>query len=527
VKSNFSSDLEPYNGPWGVYEVKHFLKRTMFGANPNDVQHFKNLSFQQAHNQILQTSSSYIAPPINTYAEREADPNVAYGNTWVNAPYNSKYNIDRMWTTVHWWTNRLLRQDRSITEKMILFWHNHFGVALTGTADPRSNYRYVNTLHKDALGNFKRLVKNVTIEPLMLNFLNGFQNQALTPDENYARELFELFTLGKGPESKYTEEDVKAAARVLTGFQYDYVSGNADFFNVRHDVDDKVFSSFFKNRTIKTYGGNGDWSTEVFGMIDMIFENEEVSKFICRKLYRFFVNYDITDEIEINVILPLASALRGNNYEILPIVKTLLGSKHFFDSENVGSMIKSPLDFYIGMLREMEPSLPSDTRIYSYFMENVRKETLFLQQHLADPPNVAGWPAYYQSPFYGRSWINSETLKSRSAILEKFLDINYKPRNSDIYINLLDYSSRIDAVDDPNKLIDTVLERIISQKPEPEYKAHLKKILLSNQDADYYWTNAWLDYKNNPNDSNFKSIVEIRLKQFFKSVMHLDEYNLH
>ena len=153
--------------------------------------------------------------------------------------------------------------------------------------------------------------------------------------------------------------------------------------------------------------------------------------------------------------------------------------------------------------------------------------TLANQLHLAEPPNVAGWPAYYQSPFFGRSWINSETLKLRAAILEKFLDINYKPRNSDIYVNLLDYSSRIEGVENPDKLIDTILERLISQKPVAEYKAHLKKILLSNQDSDYYWTNAWQDYKNNPNDSNYKSIVEIRLKQFYKSIMHLDEYNLH
>lgn len=526
--NKIASGLEPYSGPWNIREVKHFLKRTMFGAKPSDIKHFLQKNFQQTTQEIIRLNTEPIAAPINTYSEKDLDPDVPYGNTWVNAPYSERYKFDRMWTSIYWWTGRLIHQDRSLTEKMILFWHNHFGVALTGCLDPRTNYRYVNTLHNNALGNFKKMIKDITIDPLMLTFLNGFQNEARAPDENYARELMELFTLGKGPESKYTEEDVKAAARVLTGFQFDYSRGSADFFGSRHDLGSKQFSSFFNNKIIKAYDqSTGDWTTEIFGLIDMIFEKEEVSKFICRKIYRFFVNYDITDEIEANIITPLASALRQSNYEILPVMQLLLGSAHFFESENVGSMIKSPIDFYIGMIREMEPDLPGDIRLFSYFMENSRKALLYMGQHLADPPNVAGWPAYYQSPFYGRSWINSETLKLRSSAIETFLDINVKPRNSDIYIDLLKYSSRLENVADPNKFIEEVLANLIMQEPTPEYKNQLKSILLSNQENDYYWTNAWNDYVNSPKDENLKNIVEIRLKQFYKNILHLQEYQLH
>lgn len=527
MNNSFSKELEPYDGPWGVQEVKHFLKRTMFGAKPSEIDYFKNLSFSQAHNEIIRPYKGYIPPPINTYAEKEPDPNVPWGASWVLAPFSNKFRFERMWTAIFWWINRQINQDRSINEKMILFWQNHFGVMNTIMLDPRNNVRFLNTLHNNALGNYKKMVKDITIDPLMLTFLNGFQNEARAPDENYARELLELYTLGKGPESKYTEDDVKAAARVLTGFQFDSFSANADFFPDRHDLGDKTFSSFFGNKTIKTYTVNGEWQTEIFGLIDMIFEKEEVSKFICRKIYRFFINYDITDEIEKTVILPLAQVFRDNNYEILPVIKTLFGSKHFFENENIGSMIKSPIDFYIGMIREMEPPLPSDIRIYSYFMNFCRKNLAYLQQNLPDPPLVAGWPAYYQNPIYGRSWINSETLKARAYIIETFLDKNHMPRNTDIYINLLEYVGRIEGVSDPNKLIDKVLERIFSLKPTNEFKLKLKKILLSDQDSDYYWTNAWEDYQKNKTDENLKNIVETRIKQFFKNIMHLDEYHLH
>lgn len=524
LKNNISG-LEPYNGPWETREIKHFLKRTMFGAKPTDIQYFQSKKIVDAIQEIVRLNTN-IGAPINTYSEKEIDPDVPYGQTWVNAPFSEKHRFDRMFTTIYWWISRQMNQERTITEKMILFWHNHFGIAHTGSLDPRSNYRNHSILHKNAIGNFKKLIKDITIDPLMLNFLNGFQNEARAPDENYARELLELFTLGKGPESKYTEEDVKAAARVLTGFQFDYLSGNADFFGSRHDIKDKTFSSFFDNKTIKTYT-DGAWEIEIFGMIDMIFEKEEVSKFICRKLYRFFVNYDINEEIEQKIILPLAKIFRENNYEIQPVLKTLFASQHFFDSENIGSMIKSPIDFYVGMIREMEPDFPSERNVFSYLMDDSRKLLSYMQQNLPDPPNVAGWAAYYQSPIYGRSWINSETLKIRASFINSFLDSTARPRYISLILDSIKYSKKYKNVADPNKFIDEVIGNLISLPPTPEYKNHLKKILLSNQESDYYWTDAWEAYQFNPADTNLKNIIEVRLRQFYKSILQIEEYSLH
>jgi uncharacterized protein (DUF1800 family) len=483
------------------------------------------LTFAQAHAQILNNTNSQNSYPINTYSK--IDPDVPFGASWVNAPYNAALNADRMWTFVFWWINKIINQESTIKEKMILFWHNLFGVSNTNSITAKTNFRYLNTLNTNALGNYKKMIKDITIEPLMLHFLNGFQNEARAPDENYARELLELFTLGKGKDSKYTEDDVKAAARVLTGFIFDPNSQNADFFRNRHDLGDKKFSTFFDNRVIKSFGQDENWTQEIFGLIDMIFEKEEVSKFICRKLYRFFINYDITEEIEQQIINPLSKTLRDNDYEILPVLRQLFGSNHFFDSENIGSMIKSPIDFLLGMFREMPFDVPNDTLVYSYFMDYLRKLLVVLKQDLPDPPNVAGWPAYYQVPSFGRAWINSETLKLRDSIIDTFLEGKNKGKSDYFGANILFYISTIKNAENPNDLINELLSRNISFKATDEFKKSLKTILLSNQDNDYYWTEAWLNYKKNPNDEITKNIVQTRLLQLLKNILHLNEYNLH
>ncbi len=524
-----ASGLEPFTGKWGEREATHLIKRTMFGAKLEDIQFFSNLPFNDAYSIIIRNSYINYAPPINVYGVNDPDPDVPIGKTWVNAPFSSHFGIARMWSCVSWWINRLVHQDSTITEKMILFWHNHFGINTTSSIDARANYHYINKLQAFALGNFKTLIKEITADPLMLHFLNGFQNEAFAPDENYARELMELFTLGKGPESKYTEDDVKAAAKVLTGFVFDTTTAATVFFIDRHDLSNKTFSSFFNNKTITGITKSENWQIEIHALIDMIFEKDEVSKFMCRKFYRFFVNSEISPEIEKAIIEPLAQIFRENNYEIKPVITKLLSCQHFYDNDNIGSMIKSPIDFLIGAVREMKANIPnpSDYLSNSGFLEFTRRILGALQQDLPNPPNVAGWPAYYQNPIYGRSWINSETLKLRGGLLENLIENKINPQNLNFYIDLIAYSNTISGVADPNVFIDNVLKNLISLNPNPAYKLFLKKILLSNQDNDYYWTNAWEDYWKNPTDKDLKSVLETRLRAFYKNILQLDEYNLH
>lgn len=519
--------IDPYTGPWGFEQAKHLAKRVLFGSRFGEIKQFAESGLSPSLQNVLFSSSNLKNYPINIYASRGEDTDVPWGAVWLNAPYKATFNLTRIYSFYFWWLARMVEQESTIHEKMILFWHNHFGVSHSMSIDARANFKYYELLRKYATGNFKELVKGMTVNPLMLNFLNGYQNTSRFPDENYARELMELFTLGKGPESKYTEPDVREAAKILTGWVHDYSNGDSVFFYNRHNADDKQFSSFFNNKKIIGVARGEDWPLEINALIDMIFEKEEVSKYICRRLYRFFVHYDITQQIEDEIISPLAATFRGNNYEILPVLSQLLSCQHFYSAEVVGTMIKSPVDFYIGMLREMQVPIVDDIEYKSYFYAHARQVLYDLQQNVPDPPSVAGWPAYYQHPIYSKYWINSETLKNRSKIIDNYIGNSEELKNIRVDIDLAKYTRSIIDAGDPNKLIDNFIAFTFSFEPTEEFKAELKKILLTNQDNDSYWTMAWSDYLAKPNDSVAHQTVENRLKAFYKAILQTKEYNLH
>jgi uncharacterized protein (DUF1800 family) len=187
---------------------------------------------------------------------------------------------------------------------------------------------------------------------------NGYLNIASAPDENYSRELLELFTIGKGPGSQYTENDVKEAAKALTGWQINGTTYTSFFNSNRHSAANKTFSSFFNNRVITGRTGTTAGQLELNDLLTMIFNTQECAKFIVRKFYRFFVYYVIDAATEANVITPLADIFRTNNYEIKPVLSTLLKSEHFFDKWNQGCFIKAPADHVIGAVREMNAQFP-------------------------------------------------------------------------------------------------------------------------------------------------------------------------
>jgi uncharacterized protein (DUF1800 family) len=202
----------------------------------------------------------------------------------------------------------ILQQDRSIREKMTLFWHNHFATETVDVSNANLLYKHANLLRTKALGNFKQLVRDISLDPAMLVYLNGRVNTATAPDENYARELQELFTLGKENNPNYAEADVKAAAKVLTGWRVDTTVNTfpSYFTSSRHDATNKTFSSFYGNTTITGRTGTTAGDVELDDLLNMIFaKNVEVSRFMAKKLYRFFVHYDIDAAAETNVFQPL------------------------------------------------------------------------------------------------------------------------------------------------------------------------------------------------------------------------------
>ena len=364
--------LEAYTGEWNFEQAAHLLRRSMFGPTKEEIEQAVELGLSGTLDLLFQ-ENPMPSPPVNFNAD--FDPEVAVGETWVDAIYTrgDSFNMirgSRNRSLLAWTMGTLLNSTISIREKMTLFWHNHFVVQNSVVRDPKFLYNYISLLRENAMGNFKELVKKISIDPAMLRYLNGTENTKNNPNENYARELMELFTMGKGDlagpgdYTTFTEDDVIAAAKILTGWRaFGYLSANADnppsarFIRSRHDLGSKQLSHRFNNAVID----NAD-EKEFENFIDLIFQQEVVARFICRKLYRWFVYYVVDDTVEQSIIEPMAQLLVDNNFEIAPVLKTFLSSQHFFDANLIGPMIKHPLDFVVGLFRQFQIPLSEDLR---------------------------------------------------------------------------------------------------------------------------------------------------------------------
>ncbi len=525
-----NSGLNLYTGPWTKNEVQHLLKRTMFGSRKADIDYFLTLTMSQAVDELLTPTAPLPSPPVNDYSPNTPDPNVPAGATWVNNPTgDGTLNSVRRASFKKWWTGLMINQDRSIREKLTLFWADHFGNETVTVGNSHYVYNHYALLRQNCLGNFKQLIKDVTIDAGMLRYLNGYLNTNTAPDENYARELQELFTLGKGPTVMYTEDDVKRAAKVLTGWRINGNTFTVFWDPTKHDSSNKQFSSYYNNAIITGRTGTAG-ALETDDLINMIFAKDEVSKYICRCLYRWFIYYKIDAAAETNVIEPLATIFRANNFAIKPVLTTLLKSEHFFDVLNQGSHIKSPVDEVISCLREFGVVFPDAVTEYAdaYGMWNyIRAWCTNMNQDIGDPPDVSGWPAYYQEPQFHELWINSDTLPKRNQFTDIMITNGYTRNGKKIVINAVAFTHTLPNPADPNALIDDALGIIFRVPLSAQSKQQIKEqILLSNQTQDYYWTNAWNAYIASPSDQATYNIVNGRLKSLYQYLMNLSEYQL-
>lgn len=531
-----TSGITPYNGQWTKNEVVHLLKRTMFGAKQADVAYFLSKTMGEAVDELLTPVEALPLPPVKEYDGTGAttpDNDVAAGTTWISSVNNDgTIQSRRRASFKKWWTGVMINQGRSIREKMVLFWHNHFATETVDVGNANFLYKHVNLLRTSALGNFKQLVKDITTDPAMLVYLNGRYNTASAPDENYGRELQELFAVGKENDPNYNEADVKAAAKVLTGWQVNSgINTFPSFFtSSRHDSSNKQFSSFYNNTVITGRTGATAGDLELTDFINMIFsKSTEVSRFIVKKLYRFFVYAEIDTAAEANVIEPLALQLRQSNWNIKPVLSVLLKSEHFYDVLNQGAQIKAPLDHVIAVCREWDIVFPNAVTEYAdaYGMWNyILSVAANAQQNIGDPPNVAGWPAYYQEPQYYELWVNSDTLPKRNQFTDLMIGSGYSRNGKKIIIDAVAFTKTLPNANDPNQLITDVLDLIFQISLSQQSKDQLKKdFLLTGQAQDYYWTNAWQAYLASPTTSNF-NIVNTRLRGLYKYFMNLSEYQL-
>ena len=525
--SRATSTLAPYAGPWGQAQAAHLLRRSLFGPTRAEILAAAGSNLTAVLNGLL-AAPAVPAPPVNVST---VDTSVPIGQTWVGQVFDQTFEGARRTSLRSWWLGQLLGQGTSLAEKMTLFWHNHFVVELGDIGDARMGYEYCRLLRQYALGNVKQLAKDVTVAPAMLRYLNGNQSTAGNPNENYGRELLELFTVGKGPliglgnYTNYTEADVQAAARVLTGWRDQATLPLGSYFTAsRHDNTAKVFSSAFGGASI---AGNG--AAEYQDLVNLIFQQVETARFLVRKLYRWFVYYVIDAQVETDIIRPLATLLIQNNFEVAPVLRALLNSEHFFDVLNMGCLIKSPLDFTVGLCRQMQVVFPpaSPAPVQYGMWEYLNTLALLQQQTLGDPPNVAGWVAYYQTPQFHELWINAVTLPRRNQATDLFIGAGYTRNGAKIVIDALALAQALPAAtaSDCNLLIDEFVRLMVPLTLTPVQLTFLKTALLPGL-PDFEWTIEWQQYLAAPTNVARKAAVTTKLQAMLRALMGLAEYHL-
>ncbi|HEY3130818.1 MAG TPA: DUF1800 domain-containing protein [Acidobacteriota bacterium] len=362
-RSALAESLKPYKPsagePWNYERAAHLLRRAGFGGDYAQVQQFVRLGPEKAVDRLVAPDAEALA----SFEQQVAD---------LKADLGEREDIKA------WWIYRMYYSPAPLQEKLALFWHNHFATSMRKVRAPELMIQQNELFRKFALGNFQRLVLEVSKDPAMIQWLDNSDNLKGKPNENYARELMELFTIGIG---HYTEQDIKEAARAFTGWQMDFTGF---YFNPQqHDFDQKTFMG----QTGPFNGGD---------IIRIIMQQPSAPEFISRKLFQLFA-YDNPDQATVK---ELASILVANRYEVRPVVEKILRSRAFFSEKSMQAQIKSPVEFVVGTAKALDLEL--DAR----GAKMLARAAAQMGQSLFEPPSVKGWDG-------GRAWINTATLLNR------------------------------------------------------------------------------------------------------------------
>ena len=379
-----TAGLEPYTAALDRHRAAHLLRRVSFGADVDELDALIGRAADEVVDELVDAAIARPLPEEPSWAKtKPPGPNAS------EAQFDAFFEQNEEWIFYELLPSLFEELHQGgLREKLALFWHGHFVTGLDSYFMAAFGYQYVTMLRRNALGNFKTFVHDVGLDASMLYYLNGDQNQVGQPNENYARELCELFTMGitddRGNDN-YTEEDIEEIARALTGWVVDWFNLKVEYLFPYHDHGNKTF-----------FGRTGAFGYD--DVIDIIFEEraEQIARFICRKIYREFV-YAAPDE---TIVAELTEIFQNNNFEIAPVVRTLLKSTHFFDTQTVGARIKSPIEEMLGFTREAGTEADDDFYLVLFFL------AAELGQFYLEPPNVAGWPGH-------RTWLNTSTLVNR------------------------------------------------------------------------------------------------------------------
>ena len=401
---------------WNYQAAAHLLERGGFGATPEEIERIAAMTPEAAINWLVNYSESpdtaptYDASPIwdpgmdpfpKSRAEavrRARDTGISMGVSILPAGesrrlqpvvnkffYGLRSNAVETQRLATWWGERMLVSQRPLEEKMTLFWHGHFATGNNKVRDARMVYQQNEMLRTHATGNFKDLLLGILRDPAMLVYLDNGENVKGHPNENFGRELLELFTLGVG---NYTEQDIREGSRAFTGWTNDVLEFKFD--SAQHDFDAKTF-----------LGQTGPFNGE--DIIEIILQQSAAAEFVVDKLYRYFVREEISEAVKND----LASIFRDSGYEIKSVLRRIFFSRDFYSSESYATQIKGPVHLVVSTYKKLGlvelPTIPDFNRL-----------TANLGQTLFNPPNVAGWAG-------GRTWVTPATLLQRGNLFRSVL----------------------------------------------------------------------------------------------------------
>jgi uncharacterized protein (DUF1800 family) len=549
------ASLSPLNTTLGLRKAKHLLRRATFNYSKSQLDAISNMTAVDAVNSLAISQANTLLEPYDPL------PTTSPDGFWTSVAGNpndfSSQGRKRALVTGWWWYNAI--NQTTLKHKLSFFLHTSFTIGKDSGSGAASHfYDHIRLLDLYAYGNLKALAKKMTIDNSMLYYLNNTQNNKNAPNENYAREFLELFTILKGPQigqgnyTNYTEIDVQQAAKVLSGFKVvvnrttidtetNLPSGYANIS--QHNTSNKTFSDALKSPAFSdgiitgrnTAAGMLD---ELDDFVEMVFAKPETAKAYCRKLYKFYVKSEWNETVETDIITPLSQLLLSNNFEILPVVKTLLASEHFYDTDDgdptnniIGSIIKSPLQILTEVCSMFNLNIPNPntdalrfyTNFYLYFIHNVYLKGAGMDFY--NPESVAGYPAHYQEPDFDRLWFSSNTLIARYKLIEGLIIGKNTITTGNIYTKLdtvLFVKNTISNPSNPNDLVTEIANLLYPESIDTDRTNYFKTFLVDVGFPDYYWTGAWNDYIS----TNVNTTVKIRLDALITAMVNAAEFQL-
>ena len=484
-KLNVTSSLAPLpHSSWDATKAAHLLKRTHGSATFSDIQHYTNMELDATVTDLLKNREKPDKP--GDWVE-EIIPDFRNMTASQRQEYQTLYR-DRRVALVDWWINLIMKDDISIRENMTLFWHEHFATNAQKVYFPQAVFEQNDVIREYGLGNFKTLLRKITFGPAMMIWLDARRSKKKSPNENFPRELLELFTMGV---DTYSQEDVEAASRAFTGYStdgyftnylFDHRRGDGEYWLKNHDFDYKEFMG---------KGGSFDGDE----IIDIILEQDDVANFICEKIYQWFV-YEVPDE---NFVNKMAAIFRDGNYEIAPVMKYLLTSEHFYDDNFSGAHIPNPTTQTLGLIRKLnlhQQTFPD--RWLMRYIENMGMAVLY-------PPDVNGWTGH-------RAWINSITLPIRKLLATTLVDEKVGDNRIKFEANVVEIASGMSDSQNARQLVKDFALVFFGLPLSEQLENKLVETLMDGA-AEYDW------------DIN-ASGADYRLKELVKYMLRLPEAQL-